>query len=140
MRTASYIALIAAISVGVAPYANAATSKVGGSVASAPEFPLIPLEKTLIPSRSPMEFSNTTAAVTPKDPSHSLANAIVRGLLVANRTGEIAYTGSISYRVQDVVRNLRRGRALTRASRYSGVSYRIVDRLLKLGTYRSDIN
>lgn len=71
---------------------------------------------------------------------HSLANALVRGLLIANRTGEIGYAAPLSYKVQDIVRSLRRGQPLTVASNRAGVPSRIVDRLLQLGKYPSAIN
>jgi hypothetical protein len=72
--------------------------------------------------------------------AHSLANALVRGLLIANRTGEIGYGAPLSYRVQNVVRRLRRGDPLTLASRRAKVSNTIVDRLLELGKYSTPIN
>lgn len=129
MRIVSSIALLATLSIGVSPYANAA-----------PELPLIRLERSLIPSHLSIESGDSGAKTILKDNYHTLANAIVRGLLVANRTGEIAYADPISYRVQNVVRSLRRGEALDRASKHAGVSYRVVDRLLKLGSCDGDIN
>jgi hypothetical protein len=138
MRTILYIALISALSAGVSPQASAVTSQGSALAAKMLELPFIPLEKSLIPLRSTVESSRSSAALA-KD-NHNLANAIVRGLLVANRTGEIAYAAPISYKVQDVVRSLRRGNALGRAQRYGGVSFRVVHRLLKLGTRSLDMN
>jgi hypothetical protein len=138
MRTVLCIALLSTLSVGISPQANAVPCQGAVLAARMLELPLIPLEKSLIPRRSTVESTHSSAALA-KD-NHTLANAIVRGLLVANRTGEINYTAPLSYRVQDVVRSLRRGDALGKAQRYGGVSFRVVHRLLKLGTRSLDIN
>ncbi|MGB8702884.1 MAG: hypothetical protein WCD18_25995 [Thermosynechococcaceae cyanobacterium] len=71
---------------------------------------------------------------------HTMANALVRGLLIANRTGEIGYAAPLSYKVQDIVRNLRRGEPLTVATGRAGVPGPVVDRLLHLGNYPSAVN
>jgi hypothetical protein len=138
MRTVLCIALLSTLSVSVCPQVNAVPCQGSVLTAKMMELPFIPLEKSLIPLRSTVESSRSSAALA-KD-NHTLANAIVRGLLVANRTGEIAYAAPLSYRVQDVVRSLRRGDALGKAQRYGGVSFRVVHRLLKLGTRSLDIN
>jgi hypothetical protein len=138
MRTILYIALISTFSAGISPQANAVTSQ--GSALAAQmmmDRPCIPLEKSLIPLRSTIPSRSSTALA--KD-NHTLANAMVRGLLVANRTGEIAYAAPLSYRVQDVVRSLRRGNALGKARQHGGVSFRVVHRLLKLGARNLEIN
>ena len=139
MRTILYIALISALSAGLSPQAKAVTSQ--GSALAAQmvmDRPLIPLEKSLIPFRPTIAPSRSSTSLA-KD-HHTLANAIVRGLLVANRTGEIAYAEPLSYRVQDVVRSLRRGNALGKARKHGGISFRVVHRLLKLGNRSLDIN
>jgi hypothetical protein len=126
-------------SAGISPQANAVTSQ--GSALAAQrimDLPFIPLEKSLIPLR-PTVAPSRSSTVLAKD-NHTLANAMVRGLLVANRTGEIAYAAPLSYRVQDVVRSLRRGDALGKARQYGGVPFQVVHRLLKLGTRSLDIN
>ncbi|WP_404783776.1 hypothetical protein [Altericista sp. CCNU0014] len=133
MKTVSYIAFAATLLTGLNANVHAATLKVLAAGTEMHERPLIPLEKSLIPSHRFVRPSSTTAIDPSAGDYHSMANAIVRGLLVANRTGEIAYAAPLSYKVQDVVRNLRRGRALNKASRYSGVSSRVVSRLLQLG-------
>lgn len=69
--------------------------------------------------------------------SHGFANSIIRGLLVANRTGEIGYNALLSYRVQDVVRRLRRGEPLEVAGNRSRVSTATLTRLMELGQIRS---
>lgn len=68
---------------------------------------------------------------------HQLANALVRGLTVANRTGEIGYKASLSAKVQNVVRSLRRGESLDVAAKSWGVPEQTVKRLLSLGNYQS---
>ncbi len=64
---------------------------------------------------------------------YQLANALVRGLTVANRTGEIGYKANLSARVQSVVRSLRRGESLESAAKSWGVPEKMVNRLLKIG-------
>ena len=93
--------------------------------------PLIPLEKSLWPQKS-SSIAVPTAAVHYSS-THTAANALIRGLLVANRTGEIGFSNVLSYRVQDVVRNLRRGRSITIAANRSSVPNQVLDRLLALG-------
>jgi hypothetical protein len=138
MRTVLCIALLSTLSFGITPPANAVPCQSAVLAAKMLELPLIPLERSLIPRPSTVESTHRSAALA-KD-NHTLANAIVRGLLVANRTGEINYTALLSYRVQDVVRSLRRGNALGKAQKHGGVSFPVVRRLLKLGTRSLDIN
>ena len=134
MRTFSCIALISAICVGISPHAEANPLQKSILAAETSEIPIIPLEKSLLPQHLSVEANHggIDASATDIQP-HILANAIVRGLLVANRTGEIAYSASLSYKVQNVVRKLRRGEALGTASKRAGVPRRVVSRLLKLG-------
>ena len=67
------------------------------------------------------------------DNPHTLANAIVRGLAVANRTGEVGYRAALSFQVQSVVRLLRRGADLESAISRVGAPPQSVQRLLQLG-------
>lgn len=69
-------------------------------------------------------------------PSRVLANKLVMGLAIANRTKEIPYSSPKSLKIQDLVRILRRDRSLPEAMRKSGVSRKDVDRLIQLGTKR----
>jgi hypothetical protein len=140
MRTSSCIALMTIICVGISPCANSAPSQSSILTAETSEVPIIPLEKSLLPQRLSVEAHPGAGASASDIQPHMLANALVRGLLVANRTGEIAYAAALSYRVQNVVRNLRRGEALGKASKLAGVPHRVVSRLLKLGTCESEIN
>lgn len=135
MRTFRCIALISAVCVGVSPYTEANPSQGSILAAETSEIPIIPLEKSLLPQHLSVETNHggTGADAVTDIQTHRLANALVRGLLVANRTGEIAYAASLSYKVQNVVRNLRRGEALGKASKLAGVPRRVVARLLKLG-------
>jgi hypothetical protein len=70
-----------------------------------------------------------------REDTSAIANALVRGLSKANAIREISYTSSVSYRVQDIVRRLRRGNGLSVSARYSGVSTKTIKRLLELGNY-----
>jgi hypothetical protein len=107
--------------------------------------PQTTLERLLVLGKSPKTDSdnvfwesNTSASADDRLlTSHLLANAIVRGLLVANRSGEIGYAAPLSYRVQSVVRILRRGVALNHASNRAQVPMPVVDHLLQLGKYNS---
>jgi hypothetical protein len=142
MKTISYIALTiagATIFVGASLPVDAARSKDSVAVMEKSELPSIRIEKSLFPAR-PLSVESRRGAAIPDHGYHSLANAIVRGLLVANRTREIGYAAPLSYKVQDVVFRLRRGDDLEKASRRGGVSNQVVSRLLKLGTRESDIN
>lgn len=141
MRTFNCIALISTICIGISPYAEATPLQGSILATETSEIPIIPLEKSLLPQHLSVEANqgDMDAGATELQ-HHVLANALVRGLLIANRTGEIAYAASLSYKVQNVVRNLRRGEALGKASELAGVPRRVVARLLKLGTCDSAIN
>jgi hypothetical protein len=139
MRTVLCIALISTLAISLSPQARAVAPLQGSTLAlKRMELPLIPLEKSLIPLYPSAESSQSISSL-PKD-NHTQANAIIRGLLVANRTGEIAYAAPLSYKVQDVVRSLRRGDTLGKAQKCGGVPFPVVHRLLKLGTRSLDIN
>jgi hypothetical protein len=66
---------------------------------------------------------------------HYQANALIRGLLVASRTGEVGSKSTTTSRVQNVARRLRRGEDLAEASKQESVEWKTVVRLLKLGNY-----
>jgi hypothetical protein len=135
MRKANCISLIAAICLGIVPSAGAVALHFPASLARTEELPLIPLERSLIPWGQERSNLITKAGSNDLIFSHTLANALVRGLVVANRTGEIGYSASLSYKVQDVVRILRHGRPLTLASHRARVPSPVVARLLQLGNY-----
>jgi hypothetical protein len=99
--------------------------------------PLIPLEKSLLWRN---KTSSETSSLPSSNSTHAAANALIRGLLIANRTGEVGYTSRVSYRVQDVVRNLRRGKSIAFASNRCNVSEPILGRLLQLGKYTVSLN
>jgi hypothetical protein len=100
--------------------------------------PLIPLEKSLLWRN---KASSATSSLPPGfNSTHIAANALIRGLLIANRTGEVGYASRISYRVQDVVRNLRRGKSISFARSRCNVSEPVVGRLLQLGKYTAILN
>lgn len=64
---------------------------------------------------------------------HTIANALIRGLTVANRTGEIGFRSTVNFRVQSLVRHLRRGEKLEGSIKQVGIEESTVNRLLKLG-------
>jgi hypothetical protein len=136
MKTAYVMTLVAGLSLSAATTANAV------SLADRPmtpdqsaERPLIQLEQSLLPEGRMTLGSN--ADTLQSSSTHYLANALVRGLLVANRTREIGYYAALSYKLQDVVRRLRRGESLEMAGNRSRVSSDTLSRLLKLGQIRS---
>jgi hypothetical protein len=139
MKKAHCILLIAATCIGIAPSASAAQFPLTADLAV--DLPLIPLEKSLIPCEQTTELgaeASTVLSATANlseqvNASQELANALVRGLLIANRIGEISYRAPLSYRVQDVVRSLRRGESLSRASASARVPQTTLTRLLSLG-------
>ena len=65
--------------------------------------------------------------------THDIANAIVRGLLVANRTGEVQRWSKTYMQVQDVVYRLRLGQNRYYAAQRSGVSQALIEKLLRFG-------
>lgn len=67
---------------------------------------------------------------------HEEANAIVRGLSLAMRSGEIGEKSSIGARVQSVVLRLRRGEKLEEALRLEQVNREVIERLLQLGSHQ----
>jgi hypothetical protein len=100
--------------------------------------PLIPLEKSLLWTDKASSKTSSLPAVSHS--THTAANALIRGLLIANRTGEVGYTSTISYRVQDVVRNLRRGKSIALAGDRCNVPAPVIGRLLQLGKYPSNLS
>jgi hypothetical protein len=112
---------------------NKALERLPSFMAGTTDQPLIPLEKSLLWRNK--TSSETSALPAASDSTHSAANALIRGLLIANRTKEIGYTSTLSYRVQDVVRNLRRGKSLNLAGTRCRVPEPVIGRLLQLGKY-----
>ncbi|HEY9827702.1 MAG TPA: hypothetical protein V6D19_19870 [Stenomitos sp.] len=133
MNNVSSVIVLTTLSLGVASSAQAAVLT-SGILA---ELPMIPLERSLVPCDRTVHastgFVHTVAQAPQIEPSFDLANALIRGLAVANRTGEIAYYSPLSLQVQDVVRGLRRGALLSSASSRAGVPLVTVERLLSLG-------
>jgi hypothetical protein len=70
---------------------------------------------------------------------HSQANALVRGLALANRTGEVGSKNPISAQLQSVIRDLRKGQNLQASSKSHGVEWKIILRLLQLGDYKGEV-
>jgi hypothetical protein len=133
MKKTSCLALLPLLFCASVLPAEAAGSLASSVQSCSAEMPLIQLEKSLI-GRDKSASSSIPGSTTSYSSTHAAANALIRGLLVANRTGEIGFSNVLSYRVQDVVRNLRRGRSLAFAGGRSSVSDRILDRLFQLGS------
>lgn len=66
---------------------------------------------------------------------HQQANALVRGLVEANRRGQITLESSMRARVNSVVLSLRRGQEIKAAAKSARVSWSVIDQLLKWGNY-----
>jgi hypothetical protein len=148
MKKACCSLSLAALCLGIAPVAHATQFPLTAEVTSV-EQPHIPLERSLLPFSKkaegewglPTENSSTTANILGLQPnSHHLANAVVRGLLVANRTDEIAYGSPLRARVQDAVRRLRYGDSLAQASVKSKVPQTTLTRLLALGQLPNNVD
>jgi hypothetical protein len=133
MRKASCIPLITTICLSIGSAVYAASLNVPAALAMTDERPLIPLEKSLVPWHQAGQSDESSLEMT--DTPQNLASTLVRGLLVANRTGEIGYSASLSYRIQNVVRGLRRGESLSVASRYARVPQPVLAHLLNLGQH-----
>jgi hypothetical protein len=100
------------------------------------------------PTPKPTDTPPVTAAANPPTPpatSRPLpsyvdqANALIRGLVVANRTREVSYNSSLASRVQNLTRRLRRGENLQDAARLELVPFSVVRRLLQLGNYQGSV-
>jgi hypothetical protein len=142
MRKASCITLITTICLSISSSVYATSLRIPASLAMADERPLIPLEQSLVRPLIPLEQSLMPwnqagqwdeSSLEIADTPQNLANTLVRGLLAANRTGEIDYSASVSYRIQNVVRGLRRGESLNVASRYARVPKSVLAHLINLG-------
>jgi hypothetical protein len=70
---------------------------------------------------------------------HSQANALVRGLALANRTREVGYKSPISVRIQPIIRDLRNGQNLQASAKRYGVEWKVILRLLQLGDYKGEV-
>jgi hypothetical protein len=71
--------------------------------------------------------------------NHTQANALVRGLTVAAKTGEVGGKSPVASRMQNVILRLRRGEKLTDASKKESIEWKTVMRLLQLGNYRGQV-
>jgi hypothetical protein len=89
----------------------------------------------------PIRISNSSLppATSLRSTSLTQANALVRGLTIANKTKEIGYTSPISRSVQNIVRRLRRGEKLQNAAPKETVQWKTILHLLKLGKYQGDV-
>ncbi len=83
--------------------------------------------------------SSLPPAASLRAPSLTQANALVRGLAIANKKKEIGYTSPISRSVQNVVRRLRRGESLQNAAPKESIQWKTILRLLELGKYQGDV-
>jgi hypothetical protein len=103
--------------------------------------PIVPVvkEEADRPQVAPPALSKKIAVVFPASSAPALAsprqiaNTLVRGLTVANRTGEIGYNSTLRYQVQNLVRSLRRGTPLAKATKVAPVPEKTVQRLIQLG-------
>ncbi|MGB8700844.1 MAG: hypothetical protein WCD18_15615 [Thermosynechococcaceae cyanobacterium] len=66
--------------------------------------------------------------------THSQANALIRGLLIAKQKRQIGYQSATWMKVQDVVYRLRNGQTIAKASYRSGVALSLIERLLAWGS------
>jgi hypothetical protein len=65
--------------------------------------------------------------------THDLANAISRGLVIADRSGAIRYRSDTYLKVQDVIYRLRLGQNRYFAASRSGVRQDLIEQLLTWG-------
>lgn len=114
---------------------------------------IYPVAPTPAPSAAASQNSETASAVSIAVPQvatsskniqqrlfyHSQANALIRGLALANRTGEVGSKNPISAQLQSIVRDLRRGQNLQASSKSHGVEWKIILRLLQLGDYKGEV-
>jgi hypothetical protein len=95
---------------------------------------------TTLPAE-PIQISKSSLppAASLRSTSLTQANALVRGLAIANRAKEIGYTSPISRSVQNIVRRLRRGESLQNAAPKESIQWKTILRLLQLGKYQGDV-
>jgi hypothetical protein len=100
---------------------------------------VIDKDKTLPAEPIQISKSSLPPAASLRSTSLTQANALVRGLAIANRAKEIGYTSSISRSVQNIVRRLRRGESLQNAAPKESIQWKTILRLLQLGKYQGDV-
>jgi hypothetical protein len=93
-----------------------------------------PTSKQDISTSSPQP-SKTEALLT----KHAQANALIRGLLEANRRGQIGEASTMRLRVNSVVRSLRRGQELQAAAKSANVPWNLTIQLLQWGKYDTSL-
>lgn len=96
---------------------------------------------TTLPAE-PIQISKSSLpplAASSRSTSLTQANALVRGLAIANKAKEIGYTSPISRSVQNIVRRLRRGESLQNAAPKEAIQWKTILRLLQLGKYQGDV-
>jgi hypothetical protein len=133
MNKAYFMILVAGLSFSSETAVQAANLDMNLASESAMERPLIQLDQSLLPK----EILTLKSATNDDLSTQAIANALIRGLLVANRTQEIGYRALLSYRIQNVVRRLRRGESLDVAGNRSRVSANTLNRLMQLGQLRA---
>ena len=96
---------------------------------------------TEVAPTEPIRISNSflPLATSLRTTSLTQANALVRGLAIANKMKEIGYTSPISRSVQNIVRRLRRGESLQNAAPKESIQWKTILRLLELGKYQGDV-
>jgi hypothetical protein len=96
-------------------------------------------DKTLPAEPIQISKSSLPPAASSRSTSLTQANALVRGLAIANKAKEIGYTSPISRSVQNIVRRLRRGESLKNAAPKESIQWKTILRLLQLGKYQGDV-
>ncbi len=79
------------------------------------------------------DLDAASVVVTKGVTTHDIANAIARGLVIADRSGAVRYRSYTYRKVQDVIYRLRLGQNRHYAARSSGVKQSLIEKLLTWG-------
>ena len=123
-----------------APATAASTSSNAGGAVSpngsvAPSAP----ENASAVSIAVPEVATSSKSIQQRLFHHAQANALVRGLALANRTHEVGYKSPVALRLQPIIRDLRNGQNLQAAAKRYGVEWKVILRLLQLGDYKGEV-
>jgi hypothetical protein len=123
-----------------APVASTSTSaNTGGAVSPSGSVASSAPENASAVSIAVPEVATSSKSIQQRLFHHAQANALVRGLALANRTHEVGYKSPIALRVQPVIRDLRNGQNLQAAAKRYGVEWKVILRLLQLGDYKGEV-
>jgi hypothetical protein len=118
---------------------DSSKANTGGAANPSTSVPPAASENASAVSIAVPEVATSSKSIQQRLFHHSQANALVRGLALANRTREVGYRSPIAVRIQPIIRDLRNGQNLQAASKRYGVEWKVILRLLQLGDYKGEV-